>query len=271
MLKKLVYALALTGLASGQAFALTDPGFENANNWVTPIGGLTRVDYGSPQANVLVRDDAYDMIPAGQPNEGLGNVVAIGGNINVDAVATAMLPGSVGVGSSFGLIETCPANVKVGDCSAAGMAFSFNLGGPASSFGDYFLVRFMTADFETDFNDKVTVTYYGTAGVLGTDHVSVFSENPADLYWVETQGYPDSNWAAFGVPVGTNAIQVQVENVAAAGMPAGYNLYNRPIVAIDYAAAIAVSPVPEADVSAMMLAGLGVLGLVARRRAKRTV
>ena len=53
MLKKLVYALALTGLASGQAFALTDAGFENANNWVTPIGGLTRVDYGSPQARVL--------------------------------------------------------------------------------------------------------------------------------------------------------------------------------------------------------------------------
>jgi MYXO-CTERM domain-containing protein len=47
------------------------------------------------------------------------------------------------------------------------------------------------------------------------------------------------------------------------------NLYNRPIVAIDYAAA--VTPVPEADASAMMLAGLGVLGLIARRRAKRTV
>ncbi len=269
MLKKLVYALALTGLASGQAFALTDAGFENANNWVTPIGGLTRVDYGSPQARVLVRDDAYDM-----QADGFGGVVTAPdgtaiGDITVDAVPTASLPGSVGVGSSFGLIETCAANIQIGNCSAAGMAFSVNLGGPVSTYGDFFLVRLMTADYERDFNDKVTVTYYGTAGVLGTDHVSVFSENPADPYWIETQGYPDSNWAAFGVPVGTNAIQVQVENVAALGQPAGYNLYNRPVVAIDYAAAVAVSPVPEADVTAMMLAGLGVLGMVSRRRTKR--
>ncbi|MEY4908664.1 MAG: hypothetical protein RL260_2382 [Pseudomonadota bacterium] len=258
MLKKLVYALALTGLASGQAFALTDAGFEAGSSWV-PVGGLSRVAYGSPQANVNVLDDAYDMQPSG-----LGGLVA---TVNVDAVAAAMLPGSVGVGSHFGLIETCPANVPVASCNASGMAFSFNLGGPASTYGDYFMVRLMTADFELEFNDKVTVTYYGTAGVLGTDHVSVFSENAADPYWVETLGYHDSNWAAFGVPVGTNAIQVQVDNVAAANQPAGYNLYNRPIVAIDYAAA--VSPVPEADVTAMMLAGLGVLGLVARRRAKR--
>lgn len=271
MLKKLVYALALTGLASGQAFALNDPGFENASNWVTPVGSLTRVDYGSPQANVVVRDDAYNMQP-----DGYGGPVQLAdgtvvGNITVDAVPTALLPGSVGVGSSFGLIETCPASVKVGDCPAAGVAFSFNLGGPVSTFGDYFLVRFMTADYERNFNDKVTVTYYGTAGVLATDHVSVFSENLADPFWVETLGQTDPNWSAFGVPVGTNAIQIQVDNVAALGQPAGYNLYNRPLVAIDYAAAIAVTPVPEADASAMMLAGLGVLGLVARRRAKRTV
>ena len=35
MLKKIVSALALTGLASGSAFALNDPGFENGNAWVT--------------------------------------------------------------------------------------------------------------------------------------------------------------------------------------------------------------------------------------------
>lgn len=269
MLKKLAYALVLTGLVSGQAFALTDPGFENGNNWITPAGGLTRVDYGSAGANVIVRNDAYDQITSG-PLTGLGNIVKDGagnevGEITIGAVATAMLPGSVGVGSSFGLIETCAANVVATSCTSSTNAYTFNLGGPVSTYGDYFLVRLMTADYEPQFNDKVTVTYYGTAGVLATDHVSVFTENAADLAWVETQGQADSNWSAFGVPVGTNAIQVKVENLANGAA----DVWNRPIVAIDYAAAIPVTPVPEADVTAMMLAGLGVLGMVSRRRAKR--
>jgi hypothetical protein len=262
MLKKLAYALTLTALASGQAFALTDPGFEVANNWVTASGGLTRVQYGTPGATVAIRDDAYDMQP-----DGYGGLVA---NVTVGATPTGELPGSIGVGSSFGLIETCAASIKINDCASTAQAYTFNLGGPASAAGDYFLVRLMTADYEPEFNDKVTITYYGLAGNLGSDHVSVFTENPADPYWVETGGYWDSRWAAFAVPTGTNSIGVQVENradVTAPGYEVGYEKYNRPIVAIDYAAA--VSPVPEADVTAMMLAGLGVLGMVARRRNKR--
>lgn len=266
MLKKLAYALVLTGLVSGQAFALTDPGFENGNNWITPIGGLTRVQYDTPEATVKVIEDA---IP-GQAPRTLANVV-------VDAVPAATLTAgsgvpSLGVGSSFGLIETCAASTPVASCGAS-QAYSFNLGGPVSDYGDYFLVRLMTADYEAPFNDKVTVTYFGTAGVLATDHVSVFSEDPQDLAWVTTGGYWDSNWAAFAVPVGTNAISIQVENRAQTTPDytyvAGDEFYNRPIVAIDYAQAVPVTPVPEADVTAMMLAGLGVLGMVSRRRAKR--
>lgn len=255
MIRKILSTAALAACAATPAFA-ADPGFEAGNSWVTPSGGLSRVAYGSSGANVNVLDDAYNMQPSGY-----GGLVA---TVNVGAVPTAMLPGSVGVGGYFGLLETCAASVKALDCNPSGSAFSVNLGGASSVLGDYFLVRFMTADYEPDFNDKVTVTYYGAAGVLGADHVSVFKEDPSDLFWVETQGYHDSDWAAFGVPEGTNAIQIQLDNVAAAGQPAGYNLYNRPIVAIDYAAA--VTPVPEAGTSAMMLAGLGVLGLVARRR-----
>lgn len=265
MLKKLVYALALTGLASGQAFALTDAGFENANNWVTPVGGLTRVQYGAPEATVHVIEDA---IPGVAPRT-LADVVVDA--VSASDLAAASGVASSGVGSSFGLIETCAANILAANCSAS-QAYTFNLGGPVSNYGDFFLVRLMTADYETPFNDKVTVTYYGTSGVLATDHVSVFSEVPGDQTWIETQGYWDSNWAAFGVPVGTNAISVQVENRAdstAAGYLPGDELYNRPVVAVDYAPAMAVTPVPEADVTAMMLAGLGVLGMVSRRRAKR--
>lgn len=255
MIRKILSAAALAACVASPAFALSDPGFEAGNSWVTPIGNMTRVQYGTPAANVDVRDDAYDM-----QQDGFGGLVA---TVTVDPVGTASLPGTTGVGSYFGLLETCPANITVANCNPASAAFTVNLGGPVSAFGDYFLVRLMTADFEPQFNDKVTVTYYGTAGVLAKDHVSVFKEDPADANWVETLGYWDSNWAAFGVPVGTNAIQVDVLNAAAPGQPAGWSLYNRPVVAIDYAHA---APVPEADVTVMMLAGLGVLGAVARRR-----
>ena len=256
MLKKLVYALALTGLASGQAFALSNPGFESGTTagWfpTVPAGGLSVVAYGSPAATVNVVDDiepAYSHLSI------------------VDAVPTGDLPGTIGVGGYVGLIETCAASIAAVDCASA-TSMTFNLGGPVSAYGDYFLARLFTADWESNYNDSVTINYFGAASgtPLQTDVISVQS--------MDAGGSPfDSGWQAFGVPVGTQSIFVQVDNVAIVpylGNPLD-SLYNRPIVAIDYAAAIAVTPVPEADVSAMMLAGLGVLGLVARRRAKRTV
>lgn len=266
MLKKIVSALALTGLASGSAFALNDPGFENGNAWVTPVGGLTRVQYGSPQADVTVIDDVYGSV---NPVTGLPvPYVPAGGNVTVDALSTATLPGSVGVGSHFGLIETCPANVPAMSCTNSSVAYSFNLGGPASNYGDYFLVRLMTADFDANYNDAVTVTYYGNfAGgqTSFSDTVDVVN----GLYYQGGYLGPDSNWMAFGVPAGTNSISVKVDNVAVVPYNNDPNdkLWNRPIVAIDYAAA--VTPVPEADATAMMLAGLGALGMMARRRTKK--
>lgn len=262
MLKKLVYALALTGLASGQAFALSNPGFESGTNagWfpTAPAGGLSVVAYGSAAATVNVIDDIYGPAPYTYFSP------------TVDAVSAADLPGSVGVGSYVGLIETCAASVAALECPST-TAMTFNLGGPVSAFGDYFLARLFTADFDPNYNDSVSISYFGAASgtALATDVISVQSmlATPSGAL-----SY-DSGWQAFGVPVGTQSIFVQVDNVAIVpylGNPKD-NLYNRPIVAIDYAAAIAVTPVPEADASAMMLAGLGVLGLIARRRAKRTV
>jgi hypothetical protein len=257
MFKKLVYALALTGLASGQAFALSNPGFESGNTsgWfpTAPASGLSVVAYGSAAATVNVIDDIYG--PA--PYTYFSPVV--------DAVATADLPGSMGVGSYAGLIETCAASIAAVDCTST-TAMTFNLGGPVSAYGDYFLARLFTADWDTNYNDSVTIRYFGAASgtALATDVISVQSMDASGISY-------DSGWQAFGVPVGTQSIFVQVDNVAIVpylGNPQD-NLYNRPIVAIDYAAA--VTPVPEADASAMMLAGLGVLGLIARRRAKRTV
>lgn len=258
MLKKLVYALALTSLASGQAFALTNPGFETgtAAGWspTIPAVGFSVAGYGTSDAVVKVVDD-YNVLDANGnavPTEILSRAV--------DAVSIGLLSGTTGVGNYFGLLETCPAGTAALSCGST-TTFTFNLSGPVSAYGDYFLARLFTADYDGSVaNDSVTITYSGVSGST-SDVISVQSMNPtADL------SIADSGWKAFGVPVGTQNIVVQVENSGATLTDA---LYNRPIVAIDYASAIQVSPVPEADVSVMMLAGLGVLGMVSRRRAKR--
>jgi len=252
MLKKLVYALALTGLASGQAFALTNPGFETGTTagWspTIPTVGLSVAAYGTSGAVVSVVDDYSNLVPT----EILSRAV--------DAVPTGLLSGTTGVGSYFGLLETCPAGTAALSCTST-TTFTFNLSGPVSVYGDYFLARLFTADYDSNVaNDSVTITYSGVSGST-SDVVSVQSMNPtADM------AIADSGWQAFAVPVGTQNIVIQVENAGATTTDA---LYNRPIVAIDYASAIQVSPVPEADASAMMLAGLGVLGMVARRRNSR--
>lgn len=265
MLKKIVYALALAGLASGQAFALNNAGFEtgDATGWgpVIPVNGMTVVQYGTPGATVNVVDDVgyannYDAV-----TNTVTPVVVY--SAAVEATDAGLLPGSVGVGNHFALLETCPANVAVASCASAS-TFSFNLSGPVSAYGDYFLARLFTGDFLDNYNDSVTITYSGATMASVSDVISVQALN--------VEGFnTDSGWRAFGVPVGTQNIFVQVDNVSIVPYNgnAQDNLYNRPIVAIDYAAAVAVSPVPEADVSVMMLAGLGVLGLVARRRTKK--
>jgi hypothetical protein len=243
MLKKLVYALALTGLASGQAFALNNPGFEsglgaNPAGWLTPLGTLTSVASGT---TVHVVDDAYYAAPT--------EIYSVA----VDAVS----------GNNFGLLETCPAGVDALVCPSS-VSFSFNLGGPVSNYGDVLWMRLFTADFDAaNYNDSVSVSYFGTSSVtaLQVDSLSVQS-------MIDDGLYPDTGWKGFGVPIGTNSIMVQVNNVANFPTIPSDNNYNRPIVALDYFAA-PVTPVPEAETSAMLLAGLGVLGMVSRRRSKR--
>lgn len=263
MLKKLVYALALTGLASGQAFALTNAGFEsgNASGWTPtiPTNGLTVVGYGTPGATIDVIDDAYTPV---DPATGLPIPTSIY-KPTIDAFPTAGLPGTVGAGNYFGLLETCPAGTAALSCSSS-TTYSFNLSGPVSAYGDFFLARLFTADYLHNYNDTLTITYSGASMTSISDTISVRSMNPG-----QDSAIADSGWIAFAVPVGTQNIFVKLDNVSVIpfnGSPTD-KLFNRPIAAIDYAAA--VSPVPEAGTTAMMLAGLGVMGLVSRRRAKR--
>lgn len=230
----------LTAFAVSPAFALNNPGFEagvgaNPAGWISPLGTVTSVASGS---TVRVIDDAYFVTPT--------EIYST----NVDSMS----------GNNFGLFETCPASTAVLNCSS-NVAFSFNLGGPVSNYGDILWMRLFTADFlPADYNDNVSVSYFGASSLsaLTTDTISVQTMYAEGLN-------TDSGWKGFAVPVGTQSLQVQMNNVATNPIIFADNLYNRPIVALDYDAAV-VTPVPEAGTSAMMLAGLGVLGLVARRR-----
>lgn len=241
MRKNIIPALALATVVSGPAFALNNPGFEagvgaNPAGWVTPVGSVTSVVSGT---NVKVIDDAYFPVPTQIYD------------IDVESMS----------GNNFGLLETCPASTPALSCTSA-TTFSFNLGGPVAAVGDTLWLRLFTADFDAvGYNDSVSVSYFGASAVnaLAVDTISVATMAANGLN-------TDSGWQGFFVPVGTQSLMVQINNVAAVPVTLQDQLYNRPIVALDYDA---VTPVPEADATAMMLAGLGVLGMVARRRTRK--
>lgn len=241
MRKNIIPALALATVVSGPAFALNNPGFEagvgaNPAGWVTPVGSVTSVASGT---NVKVIDDGYYATPT--------QIYAI----DVESMS----------GDNFGLFETCPAGMAALSCPSA-TTFSFNLGGPVAAAGDTLWLRLLTADFDAiNYNDAVSVSYFGASSVnpLAVDTISVATMAASGLN-------TDSGWNGFYVPIGTQSLMVQINNVAAVPVTLQDQLYNRPIVALDYDA---VTPVPEADATAMMLAGLGVLGMVARRRTRK--
>lgn len=223
MIRTSISAAVLALAAASPAMALTDPGFESGTAGWTPTiaGNLQALPSGS---NVTVTDDGYMMYP---------DLIA-----TIDAVD----------GANFGLLSLT---------SGTQNAYSFNLSGPVSAFGDVFWLRLITLEYEWNkYNDQVVVTYNGLSGST-SDTWSVADTYAAAGVLDFSQMIPDSGWKGFGVPVGTQNIQVTLINS---------DSYNRPVVALDYAPA----PVPEADISVMLLAGLGVLGAVARRRVQKT-
>lgn len=234
MIRKFVVSASLAACAATPALALTNPGFEdshgtNPTGWVTvpsgtpSTGSLTAVVGGTP---ATVIDDGYGIYPSYTANDGMGGIDAMAGN-------------------HFGLLETCAPSTPSAACQFSAV-YSFNLGGPVSTYGDIMWIRLLTQDWEAQYDDYVSVSYFGASSTsaLATDTISA-----------STMPVVDSGWQGFGVPVGTQSLQVSLVNFGDA--------YNRPIAALDYQFA---TPVPEADTLAMMLAGLGALGVAARRR-----
>jgi hypothetical protein len=86
-------------------------------------------------------------------------------------------------------------------------------------------------------------------------------------------GLPTDNWIAqtstdLSAWNSARAINVTVENLllASTSLPNSLAFVEKKFVGL----ALITTPVPEADTYAMMLAGLGLVGFAARRRAART-
>lgn len=101
--------------------------------------------------------------------------------------------------------------------------------------------RFLTQDY-LPYNDTLTLQYkkLGDASISTINILNVANSDP------------DSGWKSFLLPAGTIFLKAQLSNLGD-GNVNSFGL-------------IDIAPVPEADSLAMLLAGLGVMGAVARRR-----
>lgn len=231
MLKKFASILALAGLASGQAFAVSNLGFESGTTgWAASNGGsLTQVaDLAAP---MTVYNDY-----------GGGDITT---PYNIEAKD----------GAFFGLLDT---NYN------APVTFAFNTGGNATMAGDTLWLRMFSAEYDFSaaaggkygLNDDFARVTYTSANGTVTDM----------LYSSDTSTYPDSGWKGFAIPVGTTGLSIALVDVNACTGNPTCGGFNAPKLGVDFTA---VTPVPEPEMNLMMLAGLGVIGGLARRRMKK--
>ena len=231
MFKKTVAALMLAGLASGQAFA-AGVDFENAStsSWSTFNGTMALGTYGTTE--IFVSDDLVGPAPF------TSEVVSKNGLAD-------------DLGTHFGVLTAGPVPATSSSTPLSSFGFTASLTNGAVANGGTLYVKMFTADdayASSGYNDSFTV--YADGISLGTyDAATMFSDNGDVAYGI-------SPWVSFSVAAGTQQLALTFNNMYDGAAS------NAPQFAIDFAAA----PVPEADSVAMMMAGLGVLGMVARRR-----
>lgn len=234
MFKKTVAALMLAGLASGQAFALQDAGFEDDTKFDAVTGAAIQdpVSGGYMWANGSVARTGSAQIYL-EDERSPGDFVGNGDVVNPLA------------GNYFG--------VMLPDTTTSTTMLTLNVGGLPTGAGDNMVFRLFSAGSAAlDGDDGFSVTYHTTLGKSQT------------LTWTVAQSAAngsafDSNWITFAPAVGTTSMVISLFEKSG-------DLANAPVLAVDFAPA---APVPEPEGIAMMLAGLGVLGAVSRRRAKK--
>ncbi len=131
---------------------------------------------------------------------------------------------------------------------------SFSCTAPPSPIADDYSFALLSTSYLT--SSSVTTVAQGTANI---DFSSIYFDNvaaPSTHYsFTMTQPDPNETWAINNVLLSAGNYELHLNGIQeASGTPASYG------------GNITVSPIPEPKTFALMLAGLGALGFVARRR-----
>ena len=246
MFRKLLTASAVSMVLAGTSFAQSSPGFETGTaGWIPPNSTLTTQVVGELKAqtygtDVTVVQDVY-----------IGGIY----DHSHDRLFPVTSAGAA-YGNSFGVLGT-------GTLSNGGYRVSL-LDSPSSA-GDLFALQLFSFDADTlgGYVDSATISFY--QGSIQTSEFVAFSD---DTYDFGAGRKPNgatlftgaSGWYELAVPTGTTSIGVILANGPTD------DTGNQPLVALDYAA---VTPVPEPESLALMMAGLGAVGFMSRRRQVR--
>lgn len=249
MFKKLLTASAVSMVLAGAALAQSSPGFESGTaGWTPTTTSFTSTVFGP--LNV----QAYDSFVT---------VVDDYTNPTPTPYDYQVLSAGAEYGNSFGVLNTG---------SLSNLGYRINLLSTPAANGDKFALQLFSFDADTanGFVDSAKVSFY--QGGTELSNFTALSDNTFDLgdgNGPQSNGMASftgtSGWYQFFVPVGTTSIEVSLANggVDIDGNP---DKGNQPLVALDYAA---VTPVPEPESLALMMAGLGAVGFMSRRRKAR--
>jgi hypothetical protein len=111
-------------------------------------------------------------------------------------------------------------------------------------------------DASTTGNAFVTLRYMGANGIIGTALNQQFQSQLSPSAWTQI------SFQAAAIPVGTTSVFIEI------GTAVGTILDGRPnaVLVDDLQLTLTTAPVPEPETYALLIAGLGVVGAIARRR-----
>lgn len=239
MFKRSLMAVAVLGAVSSPAFALGNAGFEfgTTSQWTLLSGDVGSSLKARRNPTITILDEA-------DPSFSYTETVA---------PLDGRWLGALTMNKSF----TNTEGVK-----RAKVSYRFTANQQPTTTKDVLALRLFSADYVyPSFKDYVSVEYVLGGGIKFRDILE------DDEFFGSSA--PDTGWVPFAVPIGTKFINVKLVN--------SYNRYanNTPTLLLDYYPYTAGGPlptsatitaVPEPANVAMMLAGLGIVGAVVRRR-----